>query len=1711
MIPSGFRIEHTFGGGSPECLYRARRHSDGRSVLLKTAPREAADKLTRELEISRRLDGEALRAGVVHAQELRPVNGSITLVLEDAGGEPLDRILRDGPLPLGAGLSLASELAATLDAFHRAGLIHRDIRPANILIDLDRRRARITGLGLTSEIPRERRAETGKLEGAPAYMSPEQTGRTHRLVDYRTDFYSLGVTLYEMFTGRPPFEATDALGWVHAHVARRPPPLEELAAGIPRAVSEIVLKLLAKTADDRYQGGQGLRADLERCLGELRARGTIRRFPLGEGDLPMRFELPQRLYGREAEMKRLIAAFEGVRRSPEGEPASGSPAVLLVTGPSGMGKTALIDELRHHVLLAGGLFAGGKYEELGRARPLHGLLEALRELVRRFLGADPRTVAALERSLAQGLGPNLGVVVAALPELAALVGEQRPAAALGPAEERRRFHRAIGRFLRAFATAEHPLVIFLDDLQWIDRASLELLASALDRDAGSLLVLGAYRDDEIGAGHPLPGALNEIRRKGVAVDTLRLGPVSHEAIERLIGGALRCAPERTASLAAIVFRQSEGHPLLARSFLSALHEQGLLKIAARRGGRGARWRWDLKKAAELEAAGSAARLAAQTLSRLPEVSHRLIALAAALGGRFDPDDLAVVGELSAAAAREPLLELCRAGLLVKNEDGYQFTHDRLRESAYALIPEASRAAAHLRIGRLLAGRHTDASPGAAVFEIADHFNRARALLADPAECADVARLNLAAGRRARGGAAFAAAHDYFSAALALLDAEVWHERYELALALHGEGAEAAFLAGDFAAANHRAGRLHRHARTLLDEIPAYEIRISVAMAELRQEEALTTLLGVLNLLGVELSMEPGIAEVEAAVVAADRALEPLLAHDPREVELMTDPATRAAMRLLNRLATWTNQLLTWMAVCEALKLVAKHGHGLESALTFLFLGQMRCQLLDDVAGGSKVAAFGLALLEHLAAQSWKSLARSTLYSGIESFRSHLESLLKPLAEVYRVGLESGHLFTAMAGATCHCLAAFHSGMKLATLEGLIRHYHDELLAAGADRAGVALGRLRAIVLTLLGRSSEAGTAPILVNDHDPGNVERLHFRGGHAGNHFGFTYCHDILLHHLFRHSRRAFEVAVRAVELPETSTAGVVNSDFYLCLALLDGLSEVGRRQRRRFLAVVESRLWRMRRRCANAPMNYRHKIDLVEAERGRRLGHPQEALAGYDAAAQGARENRYVQDEALALELAAELRLELGQPAIAATYLVASAAAYRRWGARGKLEQLAARYGDLLSRAAPPLPAEVPPPADALDKASLERAAQALSRTLELDQLLRELVAILLENATAQRGFLLRDDGASGQAGRRDSEIVIEASGSIDDEIRVPRDQTLESRGDLAHAIVRYVSRSRETVVLGDATVDDRFASDPYIVRQRPKSILCLPILHQGRSVALVYLENNRISGAFAADRLAAVQLIASQAAAALENARLHADLRLRNQQLEAQNAQLERFTYTVSHDLKTPLVTIRGFIGFLAKDLAAGNEQRVLHDLDKIRGAAGRMGRLLDDLLELSRIGRVAGPPEEVALGELAREAVDLLADRIAERGIDVTVAADLPVVSGDRPRLAEVFQNLVENAVNYIGEAERPRIEIGVRQDPAGGAVCFVRDNGIGIAAQYQEKVFGLFERLDAEAEGTGIGLALVKRIVEVHGGQIWAESEGLGRGTSFCFTLEPSRR
>ena len=1469
MIVPGYIIGEEMGGGPLLALHRARRRSDGQAVLLKTVrggmhAGTAVQQLQRELWVSRQLNID----GVTRVLDLVEAGDTTALVLEDLGCRPLDRILKAGPLELETALGIAVELAQILSTLHRSGFTHLNIQPRNILVNTETGRVQLTGLGLASQAPREMHGDLGPrmLEKAMAYTSPEQTGRTARLVDYRTDFYSLGITLYETLTGRLPFASDDPLELMHAHVAKQPMPPSECHPGIPEMVSNIVLKLMAKPAEERYQGCEGLRADLARCLQDLRATGRIQSFPLGEHDVPERFELPQRLYGRESEVKSLVQALDDV--------GQGTAQVVLVSGPPGVGKTSLVQRLRRQVLVRRGYFITGKWDELERPTPYSGVLESFRDLVRQLLTEEAARLAEYRRQMVEALGPNLGALVGIVPEIRAITGEPPPLPAVGSAEARNRLHRCMQQFVRVFSETQ-PLVVFFDDLQWADPSSLEFIKATIitGKKGGNVLLIGACRDNALVPGHPLFEAFDEIRDAGIPVTTLHLGPLGPPELERLVADALRTGAEDVAPLVDLVYQKTAGNPYFTKAFLTSLREEGILAFEPQSG-----WTWNVSRVAGAEAAENAVALTAQRIAQLSEGTRRVVSLAAALGHHFEVKTLAAICGHGAEETEAHLIEACEERVLLKYGEGYRFEHDQVQEATYTLIPDEARPETHLRISRLLRDQAGEDKP-ARIFEIVDHLNRAVSILKSLEEQEDAVRLNLDAGLKAKRTAAFPSAFQYFSIGITLLDPNAWEKTYDLALALHSEAAETASLTADFQEAERLVKLVHDHAKTVFDEIPAYETEISIAYARRREAEAVRIALRVLGLLGVDLPEDPSTEDALAAAREIQRAVKSERLPAPKDGRPMTDPSKLAAMHLLARpfmAAAWTNPRLPTMLVGKLVDLTVRFGHSPVSPFAYVVAGVTLCTVLDEYEGGYETGAFGLKLCEHPESARWRSMSQFMFSIGISPWRGHLDSALAGLSEAYRLGLESGDLTTASTSAFAYCQTGLYAGVELTKLEKQIQDYYEEVVQSGVERMAGGVLLVHQVVGTLLGRTKNAeewAGGQRSVNEA----YRKWHERADPSLQQFLLS--QKMMLHQFLRQHDQAFEAAVRSESLPMgVAEAKESPSDFYVCLCLLGRHKEWSKGDRDRTLAIVQTKLEKMQRRAHAAPMNYQHKVDLVEAERFRVLGEMARAVPLYEKAIEGARENRYVHEEALANEMAAEFYLGLGSSRIAAMYLKEAASAYRRWGAWAKLEQLHDRYPELLSQApqppAPLLGVKASPdnnleaPSNALDMTSIERAARALGGELDLGRLVHKLLAILLQNAGAQRGALLRDENGK---------VVIEAIASVDeDEVRFPMDVPLESSEDLCRTVVRYVSRTYETVVLGDATQSDRFTGDPYIEREKPKSILCTPILHQGKPVAILYLENNRIQNAFVEDRLTAVQLISSQAAAALENARLHEDLK-------------------------------------------------------------------------------------------------------------------------------------------------------------------------------------------------------------------------------------------
>jgi predicted ATPase len=962
--------------GAEFTLYRARQHGNpSPALVVAPAAEPPLPQSLRRLEHEYSLAAELDSAWAAKPLALTRHEGRTILVLADPGGEPLDRVLergKDQPLDPARFLRLAIGLVTALGHAHQRGLMHKDVKPENVLITLepsgDAGHVWLTGFGIASRLPRERQAPAPPevVAGTLAYMSPEQTGRMNRSMDTRSDLYSLGVILYQMLTGVLPFAAADPLEWVHCHIARQPV-APAARSEVPEPLSAIVMRLLAKNAEERYQTAEGLEADLRRCLLEWQSHGRIDPFPLGADDLPDRLLIPEKLYGRDREVDTLLAAFDRVV-------AQGAPELVLVSGYSGVGKSSVVNELHKVLVPPRGLFAAGKFDQYKRDVPYATLAQAFQMLVRQILVKSEAEVDHWRHALLEALGPNGQLIVNLIPELEFVIGKQPPAAELPPQEARGRFQLVFRRFLGAFARPEHPLALFLDDLQWLDTATLELLERlTTDPDVRHVLVIAAYRDNEVSSSHPLTRTLAAIRDAGARMQEIVLAPLGLDDFERLIADALHCGPDTAGPLALMVYEKTGGNPFFSIQFLMALVEEGLLRCD--RGA--ATWIWNLDRIRAKGYTSNVVDLMLGKLRRLPPHTQTALQQLACLGNVAETAILSVVFEKSEEEIHTALLEAVRTGLILRLEESYAFLHDRIQEAAYALIPESERrAAVHLRIGKILVA---DTPPGKldeAIFEIVNQLNRASSLVTAPEEREQLAEFNLLAGKRSQASSAYGSALNYLTTGAALLPSDSWQRRRELCFALELARAHCESASGTIVEAEDRLRSLSIRAVTTEERVSVACLQVDLYQGVDRSDEAVAVGLRALRHLGVNLPERPTEADAQRAYDAiwtrlGDRAIEDLI-HLP----LMSDPDSLAALDLLIRVAVaghfFESYHLFEVAVCTAVSLGLERGHSDASCIAYVQLGTLAGPHFGQFDAGYRFGLLGCDLVERPGLQRFQA-------------------------------------------------------------------------------------------------------------------------------------------------------------------------------------------------------------------------------------------------------------------------------------------------------------------------------------------------------------------------------------------------------------------------------------------------------------------------------------------------------------------------------------------------------------------------------------------------------------------------------------------------------------------------------------------------------------------------------------------------------------------
>ena len=1462
---SGYQLEPLQADGD-YVLCRGRRSDEHATilVLVPVNPAGSLGRLQHEVSLAADLDPEWAARPLGLARH----EGRTVLVLEDPGGEPLSRLV-GGALDLGALLGIAIGVAAALHRVHERGLVHRDIKPGNVLVDPARGTARLTGFGLASRLPRERQAARPPevIAGTLAYMSPEQTGRMNRSVDLRSDLYSLGVTLYELLTGALPFTASDAMELVHCHIARQPVAPDERVAAIPGPLAGIVMKLMAKTAEERYQSAGAVEADLRRCLDAWETSGHIAPFSLGSEDASDRLVVPEKLYGRQADIEALVAAFDRVV-------AEGGLEIVLVSGYPGVGKSSVVNELHKVVVAPHGLFASGKVDQHKRDIPYATLAEAFGELVRQILAASEAEVARWRAALREAVGQSGQLIVSLIPEVEFLIGKQAPIPTLAPEDAQDRFRRVFRRFLEVFARPEHPLALFLDDLQWLDVATLDLLEHVVTEPAvRHLLLVGAYRDNEVGPTHPLARRLEAMRRTGVRTREIRLAPLLLEDVNRLVADALRCDLEHAGPLAALMHEKAGGNPFFTIQFFTALADRGLVTFDRR----ARAWRWDVERIYALGLTDNVAELMVDRLSRLPPATQDALGQLACLGNVADLATLALVHGDDFGALHSALWPAVAIGLVLSSERGYTFLHDRVQEAAYSLVAADRKAQAHLRIGTLLAARMGPGELEEHIFEVVNQVNRAVALLVTPEERRDVAALNLLAGKRAKTANAHESASAYLATGRALLGDGAWEAEPTLTFELELHRAENEFLTGELAAADTRLALLSGRARDIADRAAVARLRIALQTTLDRSDRAVDVCLEYLRHVGIDWSPHPGDAEVEAEHERLWQRLAGRTVEELIDLPLMTDPMWRATLDLLTSVqgpAMFTDRNLLGLVAARMANLSLEHGHCDGSAFAYVWLGFVLGSRFGDYSNGFRFGRLGLDLVDRRGLDRFKPRVYLAFGQLVNPWVMHLGTSRDLLRRAFVAAREHGDLTYAAYGCTNLVTNLLGTGDPLADVE-------EEAANGLAFARQARFGLVAAFLTTQLGlvRSLRGRTAG-LGSFTDGELVEQRLEDDLDADPRLAIAACWYWIRKLQARFHAGDYVAAVgagrRAEKLLWSTPAQFEVAEYHFHDAL--ARAALGRDEAEAIAAHLQQlEIW-----ARSCPDNFAARAALVAAELARVEGRVLDAEERYEAAIRAARESGLVQIEALAHELGAAFWAARGFDAFAVTYLRSARTCYVAWGALGKVRQLDARHPHLVDDGGRALPVAT---AGELDVATVMKAAQILSGEIVLDRLIDKLMAIAIEHAGAQRGLLVL-------VRRGEATIAAEATmrGGVL-AVSPPRQTGLAA--ELPGSALHYVMRTRAPVILDDATVPNRFSGDPYVRARQPRSVLLLPLLKQAELIGVLYLENNLAAYAFTPARMGVLTLLASQAAISLENAQLYADL----QRVEAYLAEGQRLSQTGS----------------------------------------------------------------------------------------------------------------------------------------------------------------------------------------------------------------------
>ncbi|MBC7879632.1 MAG: response regulator [Anaerolineales bacterium] len=1495
---TGYEIKDKLHESGNTLVQRAIRLSDGKPVILKTlyeafpSPERLA-RFKREYEITSSLNTNAQAGGeirgVIAAYGIENLHNKWMIVLEDFGATDLEHA-HELPWQIADFFNLALQIADALGQVHARQIIHKDINPSNIVINQTTGQTKLIDFGLSSFLPRENVSPlnpTG-MEGTLAYVSPEQTGRMNRAVDYRTDFYSLGVTFYQLLTSKLPFEEKEPLALMHSHLAKQARPPHVLNERVPLALSDVILKLMAKNAEDRYQSAFGLKSDLLECQKIWREGSNRKQFTLGNNDISDNFQISQKLFGREKEVEQMRSAFDHVKK--------GKLEVFIIKGYTGSGKTALANEIQAYVTQQNGYFISGRFDQLNQNVPYSALIESLSSLLQQLLTESEEKLKAWRAKLSVALGANGQVIIDMLPEAEFIFGSRSALQPLSPAETQNRFNTSLQNFIQVFAQAEHPLLMFIDDLQWADSASLAFLQNYFTRsDAHHMMFIGSYRENEINENHPLTLALNEYIKAGDTVHFIELTSLILNHVQTLLAETLHCSVDESKPLAESIITKTGGNPFFVNEFLKALYQENLVHFDREHGG----WSWDIVQIQTRPSTDNIADLMSAKAKQLPEETQHTLKLAACIGYKFDLTALAAIANETEHEIAAMLWPALTAGLIFPLSANYvlaqqtmpesladlaleySFAHANIQQALYSLLSESEREMIHWQIGQRMLKEIPLDEREAKSFELLNQLNPGLSQVRTNEQRLELADLNLLAGRRAFFSAAHDASYKYTQIGLSLLKemeeqgVDIWRDHYQLALNLHLQGATASYLTNHVEEMDHLGETIIQNARSRYDEARLYEVKLHANLSRDNRVESLKMGLKALNLLGLKYPAKAGIPHVLSALIKTRIKLIGKSEEDLLNIPITNNPEVIATVRIIRSMFTviYTNAPeLAPLVILDMVNITLERGTTSMSPFGYIGYGFIMSGALGNIAAGGRFGKLALRLVEKFKTPQAKAGSYVLYGTVLQHWTEPLRNTLPTLIEAHHSALEIGDFNQASNGLLIHAYHSYAAGRELNELEREMAK--NAVIINNLKQESIInyYNLYYQCVLNLLGKGND--TRFLKGPAYDADKMAPRHLAADERSILLN-VFLHPMILNYLFGDPKTALEYAEKTKPYLNGGIGAYasVMHPFYeslIHIALWNMYSEEERKSKLKLIQVNQKKLMKWMKFSLG---NTNHKITLINAELARIQGEHGKAREYYDEAAKLAHENHFMQIEALAYELAGKFYLERAQEQLAQHYLRNAVYAYQQWGAVAKVRDLEETYPLLLvqeksSRSTTSSSTSkstsntdrIKP----VDFASVLKASQALSSEIVLNKLLASLLEIVIENAGAEKGWLLRE-----QAGA----WVVEAQGTADQvQIMLEAQVSLQS---LPLSIFNYVMRTQETIVLNNATQDGQFTRDPYILEKQPRSVLCLPLLNQGKLAGILYLENNLTTNTFTPARLEILRFLSSQAAISIENARLYSDL--------------------------------------------------------------------------------------------------------------------------------------------------------------------------------------------------------------------------------------------